>query len=998
MIGTVNFVNTVTEGSVPSSVPAGSTFSVSGYAIKITIPASIANLVKGKQVSGIIATGISATGATPATQSVSTNFTVTIPDTVPSAGVIATATGTVAPYTASSTAGTASFSTTGSDKIVNFTIASSNLGSFDCTNSPAPLSIVSTSVNVSPTVSVATPGPYVIPATGSTLLQVTGSNWPHGITGAVLSWNGGKGADTDTGTFSTSRQGILSGSIPLSSAEDSASSTFPFNLTLMARSATASATMQVTIADAYTSGGPGAPGNVVATAGNSSALVSWTTPVDNGLTITAYTINTYTASHCSPTACSGSPVTTTTIPATDAATSGAPEAVTTGLTNGASFAFTVTATDTKGNSPPSSPSTAVTPHTIVPSITATSVADGRNAMTTYNAMQRYLYYAQDNLYRGGVSGNLFSALWPFNNAFSATDLANSLPASDGSYIPDIASSVTGLLRYQDMQEATPSGRAQPPAFESAVPPPLGIGGYTYYDDNAWAALNLLDSYHQTSNPFYLQLAERTFQFLVSGWSTDTSYPCPGGLFWVDSSIGRGRNTVSNAPTAEVGAELYQVTGNTSYLTWSERIYQWVRTCLSNSIGMYYDHINPDGTIGNDLWSYNQGTMIGAGVFLYEDTGNTAYLDQAVQTARASVAYYGNGNSGSQYLYPQGPAFNAIYFRNLFLLNQFEPNTAYGIEAQNYVNTVSADFLNPATGIFNFSGQFPTIGLVNSNAPMVEIEALLGGAVPFGSTYFPVPPARICDTRSGNPSHLSGTTLSQCDGKPISAGQVLSVRVVGVGGVPLGATTVFLNITTIGDTIRSRLDVYPAGSAPVVPSVIPITSPSPSASSQWISVPPSGAIDIRNSAGTTQVVVDVEGYMAPAVPATPGSIFTPGEGTPICNAMPGNPSHLSGVVLNKCEGKIVHPGVTLALAVPGVPLTATAVLVSVTATSVANHGYVTVYGSLPMPMASMLNYTPLMRTVSNVAMTPLVNRQIRVYSSGTTQLEVRLYGYFTPCLP
>ena len=47
----------------------------------------------------------------------------------------------------------------------------------------------------------------------------------------------------------------------------------------------------------------------------------------------------------------------------------------------------------------------------------------------------------------------------------------------------------------------------------------------------------------------------------------------------------------------------------------------------------------------------------------------AYLTQAEQTATAAVAYFGTGST----LVNQGPAFNAIYFRNLFLLNKVAPN-------------------------------------------------------------------------------------------------------------------------------------------------------------------------------------------------------------------------------------------------------------------------------------------------------------------------------------
>ncbi len=89
---------------------------------------------------------------------------------------------------------------------------------------------------------------------------------------------------------------------------------------------------------------PGAPTNVVASAGNGQASVSWAAPVsDGGSAITGYTV---TASPGGASATVNGSTTTTTI---------------SGLTNGTAYTFTVHATNTIGNSPESAPSNAVTP-------------------------------------------------------------------------------------------------------------------------------------------------------------------------------------------------------------------------------------------------------------------------------------------------------------------------------------------------------------------------------------------------------------------------------------------------------------------------------------------------------------------------------------------------------------------------------------------------------------------------------------------------------------
>jgi len=88
---------------------------------------------------------------------------------------------------------------------------------------------------------------------------------------------------------------------------------------------------------------PNAPTNVLATAGDSSATVSWAAPDDGGSPITEYTV----------TASPGGQA---------AGTDGtARSVVVSGLTNGTAYTFTVRATNAVGTSDASAPSSAVTP-------------------------------------------------------------------------------------------------------------------------------------------------------------------------------------------------------------------------------------------------------------------------------------------------------------------------------------------------------------------------------------------------------------------------------------------------------------------------------------------------------------------------------------------------------------------------------------------------------------------------------------------------------------
>ena len=93
---------------------------------------------------------------------------------------------------------------------------------------------------------------------------------------------------------------------------------------------------------------PAAPSGVSATAGNGSATVSWTAPSDGGSPITSYTVTPYIGSSAqTPTTVNGSPP--------------ANQTTINGLTNGTTYTFTVTATNSVGDGPASTPSNAVTP-------------------------------------------------------------------------------------------------------------------------------------------------------------------------------------------------------------------------------------------------------------------------------------------------------------------------------------------------------------------------------------------------------------------------------------------------------------------------------------------------------------------------------------------------------------------------------------------------------------------------------------------------------------
>ena len=107
-----------------------------------------------------------------------------------------------------------------------------------------------------------------------------------------------------------------------------------------------------------------APGSVTATAGSGQATVSWAVPVySGGAAITSYTV----------TSAPGGGICTATAPATSCTISG--------LANGTSYTFTVTATNSTGTSPVSAASASVTPSAAA-TVAVATVADATSIRLT----------------------------------------------------------------------------------------------------------------------------------------------------------------------------------------------------------------------------------------------------------------------------------------------------------------------------------------------------------------------------------------------------------------------------------------------------------------------------------------------------------------------------------------------------------------------------------------------------------------------------------------
>lgn len=342
----------------------------------------------------------------------------------------------------------------------------------------------------------------------------------------------------------------------------------------------------------------------------------------------------------------------------------------------------------------------------------------KRAVETFNSLQAHYYLSGLNLYRGLTCGK-YSCLWTYSQVMSAVVYLALTPGL-GNFTTLFSSYYSGLSHY-----ANPINPLS--GYESTVTPPLGPGGDTYYDDNEWVTLALIDMYLITNNTSYLNRAEELFNFIISGWSSNSSLRCPGGIYWRVGDL--SRNTCSNSPAAEAAAELYLITGDQSYLRWAIRILNWVNKCLGSPSHLYYDHINPDGTIDETIWSYNQGTTAAAAVSIYEATHNESYLKLAEDSAYSSLSYFSQGA-----IYSQPPEFNAIYFRSIRKVITISNNNTLAKMYWNlllqYVNNTWLTYRDQETGLITMGQPLSSVNPDDVEiwtAAMVQLYSLIAGA-------------------------------------------------------------------------------------------------------------------------------------------------------------------------------------------------------------------------------------------------------------------------------
>jgi len=195
----------------------------------------------------------------------------------------------------------------------------------------------------------------------------------------------------------------------------------------------------------------------------------------------------------------------------------------------------------------------------------------------------------------------------------------------------------------------------------------------FVDDMEWIVLAQLRMFESTKQEVYFTKAKQMYNdWIYPTWGPEDEAPWYGGITW-KTDVRKSKNACSNGPAAIIAARIYTLYDKASepgkkskqaYLDEAIKIYTWLRDHLYDPAeGKVYDNMNAGGRISHAIFTYNQGTFIGAAHELYKITGEKQYLDEAVKAAGYVIDHMsdnegvpGNATSGD------GGLFNGIFFR------------------------------------------------------------------------------------------------------------------------------------------------------------------------------------------------------------------------------------------------------------------------------------------------------------------------------------------------
>ena len=275
-----------------------------------------------------------------------------------------------------------------------------------------------------------------------------------------------------------------------------------------------------------------------------------------------------------------------------------------------------------------------------------------------------------------------------------------------------------------------------------------------------------------------------------------------------------------------------------------------------------------------------------------------------------------------------------------------------------------------------AGTQGSISVFASNATDVVLD-IDGYFVPATDTnalaFYPVTPCRIADTRKPA-ADLGGPTLA--------GGQSRTFPVLSAAScnIPPAAQAYSLNFAAVPQGALGYITAWPTGQSRPVVSTLNAPTGAITANAAIVPAGSGGSIDIFAS-NTTNLVIDINGYFAPA--STGGlSLYSTTPCRVLDTRKVGNGTALSGGTDVDVAGSACGP-----------PSGNSAYVFSATVVPSAALGYLTLWPQdQTRPVVSTLNAMDAAIT-SNLAIVPSANGSISAFTSDPTHLILDISGYF-----
>ncbi len=276
-----------------------------------------------------------------------------------------------------------------------------------------------------------------------------------------------------------------------------------------------------------------------------------------------------------------------------------------------------------------------------------------------------------------------------------------------------------------------------------------------------------------------------------------------------------------------------------------------------------------------------------------------------------------------------------------------------------------------------------------DGPESSASAAATPLAPPTTWYHPLTPGRLLDTRAG-PTNVGPYSTPWGPGDA----SVRSVPIGGVAGVPSDAAAVVLNVTVVGPSAGSFLQLWPVGSdRPTLSSNLNFEAGQIVANAVTVGLGAGGAVRVYNAVGHVDVVIDVTGYYASGGGGDGFTSLAPGR---ILDSRAG-PTNIGPYSTPWGAGPAAARDVQVA-GRAGVPAGADAVVLNVTAVGSAAGSLLQVWpsGTSQPAFGSSVNFSAGATVANQVTVRLGSSGAVRVLNAvGTVDIVIDVSGYYAP---